>query len=165
MIDAGEELDEELENIRNLVANGLGVAPEYVSIMRTSFKVNEDYQKMLEEQAAAEAALEEAQADSERRTIMIIAGIVAAVLLAGLVVMAILMRRRRLAYEAELARLEQEREMEEQQRLLEAEELREKLSEPDSPAATNLRAIQELASENPEMVAQLLRNWLTDDFH
>lgn len=166
MIDADEGLDDELDNIRSLVANGLGVEQKYISIMRTSFKVNEDYQLMLQEQEAAEAAASDAQGRVERQAFLLAAGLVALGLLIALILMAVQGRKRRLAYEAELARLEEESHMAEaEQALDEAASLRDLLAEPeDSVSALRLRDIQELAEEKPDVVAQLLRNWLTDDY-
>lgn len=165
MIDADEGLDEELENIRSLVANGLGVDNKYISIMRTSFKVNEDYQTMLDEQAAE--ALAQAEADDlvRRQSFLLAAGIAALVLLGALIAMSISARRRREAYEAELARMEEERLLEAQRAALQEAEAFERVSElGDSVSAARLKDIQNLADEKPDVVAQLLRNWLTDDY-
>ena len=166
MIDAGEELDEELENIRALVANGLGVDSQYVSIMRTSFKVNEDYQQLLAEQQAAQTELEQAQQERQNRILLFAAIGAGLVLLFVLILIALRSRKRRLAYEAEVERMRQEQEAEAQRRAQEAEDsLRDKLGEDlDTPAANQLRDIQKLAEERPEIIANLLRNWLTDDF-
>lgn len=166
MIDAGEELDEELENIRALVANGLGVDSQYVSIMRTSFKVNEDYQQLLAEQQAAQTELEQAQQERQNRILLFAAIGAGLVLLFVLILIALRSRKRRLAYEAEVERMRQEQEAEAQRRAQEAEDsLRDRLGEDlDTPAANQLRDIQKLAEERPEIIANLLRNWLTDDF-
>ena len=53
-----------------------------------------------------------------------------------------------------------------QRRAQEAEDsLRDRLGEDlHTPAANQLRDIQKLAEERPEIIANLLRNWLTDDF-
>lgn len=165
MIDADEGLDEELENIRALVANGLGVSTDYISIMRRSFQINEQYEAMLEEQAQAEQlAAEEEAADRER---LILLAIIIAVAVVVLVVVLILLnaRKKRKEMEAQLAALEEERALEAQKALEEAA-AREMIGElEDSASAGRLRTIQDLAKENPEMIAQMLRNWLTDDFH
>ncbi|MEA5058879.1 MAG: flagellar M-ring protein FliF [Clostridia bacterium] len=164
MIDADEGLDEELENVRSLVANGLGVDAKYISILRTSFKVNEDYQKMLDEQAAADAALADADGAVKRQAFAVAAGVVTLALLVALIILAVSSRRRRLGYEAELARIEEAREAEVRQALEEAT-LRERIGEPDDSASlSRLKDIQKMASEKPDVVAQLLRNWLTDEY-
>ena len=166
MIDADEGLDEELENVRSLVANGLGVDVKYISILRTSFKVNEDYQLMLDEQAAAEAAAADEEGRVRRQAFLLAAGLVALALLIGLIVISVQSRKRRLAYEAELARIEEDNRLAEaEQAIDDAAVIRERLAEPeDSIFALRLRDIQELADEKPDVVAQLLRNWLTDDY-
>lgn len=164
MIDADEGLDEELENIRSLVANGLGVDARYISILRTSFQVNEDYQKMLEDQETAGEASAGAEGLIERQAFMLAAGAVTLALLVTLIIMAMGSRKRRLSYEAELARLEESMEAE-AQRALEEVSLRERIGEPeDTLFASRLKDIQQLAGEKPDVVAQLLRNWLTDDY-
>lgn len=166
MIDADDGLDEELENIRSLVANGLGVEVKYISILRTSFKVNEDYQLMLDEQEAAAAAAVDEEGQVRRQAFLLAAGLVALGLLIWLIVVATQARKRRQAYEAELARIEEERRLAEaEQAMDDAAGIRERLAEPeDSISALRLRDIQELADEKPDVVAQLLRNWLTDDY-
>ena len=164
MIDADEGLDEELENIRALVANGLGVSPDYVSIMRRSFQINQEYEAMLAEQAAAEEAQAVAAEASDRRNILLAAG--GAVLLLIIIIVIILINagKRRRAYETQLAELEEQRQLE-AQRALEAANARETVGEPeDTVSVGRLKDIQSLAQEKPEVLAQLLRNWLTDDF-
>jgi len=162
MIDGDEALDDELENIRGLVANGLGIGPEYVSIMRRSFESNQAYEQMLAEQAEAELAREE---DARSRRILLIA--LAAALALAIVVVLLVMRsrRKRAAYEAELAAIEAAQ-LEEAQRALEEMSARDMLSQPEDGgvAASQLKVIQDLANDNPEMVAQMLRNWLADEF-
>ncbi len=166
MIDADDGLDEELENVRSLVANGLGVDVKYISILRTSFKVNEDYQLMLEEKAAAEAAAVDKEGAARREIFLMVAALMALGLLIWLIVAFVQSLKRRRAHEAELARIEEERRLiEAEQKMDDAEVIRERLAEPeDSITALRLRDIQELADEKPDVVAQLLRNWLTDDY-
>ncbi len=165
MIDGDDGLDEELENIRALVANGLGVDEQYISIMRTSFKSNEDYEKMQEEQTAADAARADANGQVEQQTIILAASAVALVIVVVLILLAMRSRRRRKAHEEEMLRLAETREAE-TERLQEQETvLRERIGDlDDSAAITRLKDIQQLTSERPDVVAQLLRNWLTDDY-
>ena len=134
--------------------------------MRTSFKVNEDYQQLLAEQQAAQTELEQAQQERQNRILLFAAIGAGLVLLFVLILIALRSRKRRLAYEAEVERMRQEQEAEAQRRAQEAEDsLRDKLGEDlDTPAANQLRDIQKLAEERPEIIANLLRNWLTDDF-
>lgn len=162
MIDGDEALDDELENIRGLVANGLGIGPEYVSIMRRSFESNQAYEQMLAEQAEAELAREE---DARSRRILLIALAAALALAIVLVLLVMRARRKRAAYEAELAAIEAAQ-LEEAQRALEEMSARDMLSQPEDGgvAASQLKVIQDLANDNPEMVAQMLRNWLADEF-
>lgn len=164
MIDADEALDGELENIRALVANGLGVAPEYISIMRRSFLMNEEYDKLVAEQAEAQEAQAQAEAQDGRRALIMAVGLALLALLVILMAFGLAARKRRRAYEAQLAQLEEAREQEARQAVEQAT-AQDKIGGPDdSISASRLKDIQGLAQEKPEVVAQLLRNWLTDDY-
>lgn len=173
MVDADEAWDDQLDDVRALVANAVGVDEKYITIMRTSFLVNEEMDRILEaqrvadEEAAAAAAADTSEADANRLTIILIAG---GALLAFAVVVIILVsnsKKRKKQYEDELKRLEDEHaaalaEKEEKEREIieDTQSLVEQLGEDKGV----LGEILQLVNTNPAAVAQLLRNWLTDDY-
>lgn len=164
-IDAGEEWEAEIENIRSMVASAVGVEAEYINIMLTPFKVNAEYTELLQQQEQ-QAQLEQQQsADALRQRLILIGAIVGGVLLIGGSVLAVLaLRRRRKRIEAERAEeAKREEERLEQQRKIQ-EELALQTVEEDSEATKRLNYIRELTDNSPEMIAQLLRNWLTDEY-
>ncbi len=175
MLDADEAWEAELPNVTTLISNAIGIDPQYVSIMRTPFKVNEDYAAWLaenEELLAAEAAAAEAAANDNMMFYIIIGAL--ALLLIALVILGIISNKRsKKKFDEELARLEQEnaQNVATLTAMAEEENVRNKLDAggaegeeiPETPSKERLRKIQELAEENPDSVANLLRNWLSDD--
>lgn len=164
-LDADEEWEAELENIRSMVASAVGVDAEYINIMLTPFKVNEDYHAMVAEQEAAEAqqAIKDEEA-ARNRMIIILASIGAVLLIAAATAIIIALRKRAARRAAER---EEERKKEEErqaQQIAIQEALAQETVEEDSEATKRLNYIRELTENSPEMIAQLLRNWLTDEY-
>jgi flagellar M-ring protein FliF len=160
LFDAGEEWDEAeaRDDLLQAVARAVGVEDASVNLMRADFKEGELAPPP----------------DPVDPTISFL-GIPLTYWLIGLgiillfVFLLIMMQRsakkRRLAYEEQIARMEEEARLLEAQQFAQAqqEQIASALEE-DDPVRVRLGEIQNLAAEKPEIVAQLLRNWLMDDF-
>lgn len=160
MLHAGEEWDEEIESLRTSVANGVGIDPAYVTIMRTSFKTVTDMEEIIRQ------SLEEGEEEDDNTNILFLA-IAGGVLLLAIVVILLMANRakkQKQAYEAELKRIEEEQRLLAAQKAAEEQEavMLSSLLDEDGGNA-RLKDLQQLTDENPEIVAQLLRNWLSDD--
>lgn len=164
-IDAGDEWEEEIENVRSMVASAVGVDAEYINIMLTPFKVNEEYNTLLEEQKAQEeAAAANSNAAFTQRLILIGAAVGGVLLVAG-TVFAVIGLRKRAARKAVEREEQRKKEEEWQKQQLEMQEtLAQETIEEDTESTKRLNYIRDLADNSPEMIAQLLRNWLTDDY-
>ncbi len=164
-IDAGDEWEEEIENVRSMVASAVGVDAEYINIMLTPFKVNEEYNTLLEEQKAQEEAnAANSNAAFTQRLILIGAAVGGVLLVAG-TVFAVIGLRKRAARKAVEREEQRKKEEEWQKQQLEMQEtLAQETIEEDTESTKRLNYIRDLADNSPEMIAQLLRNWLTDDY-
>ncbi len=164
-IDASEEWESEIENVRSMVASAVGVDAEHINIMLTPFKVNEEYTTLLAQQQAAEEA-QQAQNDTAfRQRLILIGAIVGGILLIGGTIATVIALRRRAARKAIEREEERKREEERIQQQLEMQEtVAQEAVEEDTEATKRLNYLRDLADTSPEMIAQLLRNWLTDDY-
>ncbi len=164
-IDASEEWESEIENVRSMVASAVGVDAEYINIMLTPFKVNEEYSTLLAQQEEAEAQAAQMSQEALRQRLILIGAIVVGVLLIGGSVLAVIALRKRAARKAKEREEQRLREEEERKRQLEMQEsFMQEAVEEDTEATKRLNYIRELADNSPEMIAQLLRNWLTDEY-
>lgn len=169
MLDADETWDEALEEVRTLIATAVGVEEENVSLMRTPFLVNDQLEAMLAEQEQAALAEQEKLDNSVSLQYLLIGGAVVLLLVGLIIALSLSSRKKRLALEAEMQRRQEEWEaqlaeveataVEEKERAL-----REMVSIPDNEGSPALQELQKLAEKDPQSIAQLLRNWLSDDY-
>ena len=164
-LDAGDEWEPAMAEVRSMVAAAVGVDADYITIMRTPFKVNEEYTTLVQQQQEQQQQQQEASNAALRQRLILIGAIVGGVILLASFVLAILALRKR----AQRKKAEAEERARREQELFEArlaaqqEEAQTVVAE-DTEATKRLNYIKELTENTPEMIAQLLRNWLTDDY-
>lgn len=169
MLDAEETWDDALEEVRTLIATAVGVEEENVSLMRTPFLVNAQLEAMLAEQEQAAIAEQERLDNSVSLRYLLIGGAVVLVLLGIIIAISLAQRKKRKALEEEMERRQAEWEAqlaEVEANAVEEKEraLREMVSLPDNEGSPALQELQKLADKDPQSIAQLLRNWLSDDY-
>ena len=163
IINGGDEMTELLPEVRQQIATAIGVPEDKITVSAMPFEQNEAYQQAMEEQ---QKQIEEAQRLELVKSLALPLAIVAAVAIVLLVIWSSAKKKR----EMEL----------EEQRMREWEEEQARLAEQHIDYAADdeisvedllkedekdpLRQVQGLVEKNPDAIAQLLRNWLSDDF-
>lgn len=161
IIDGGDDVKALLPDVKKQIATAIGVTEDKITVGNMSFAQNTQYQQTLTAQQEAVSKMQQSQMI---QTIIIAAAIVAV----ALIVIGALRssaKRKRMALENEL-QVQQfnanavpyngvEYVADEQ---ISIEELMEKEKN------TTLGQLQGLVQKDSEMIAQLLRNWLSDDY-
>lgn len=170
VIDADESWDEALESVRSLISNAVGVDASNISLMRTNFIVNDRLEQILAEQQESAQQQQEAAGEAVNFQYILIGLVLAAALVVVIILMAMGQKKRKRMYEEEIRR----REAEWENQISELAALEEAETDPllgavgnlpdssgASPALTELR---NMAMKDPQGIAQLLRNWLSEDY-
>lgn len=153
ILDGDESIDEMLPKVTDLVSKAIGVEEENISIMRTPFKQSEEMNAELEEQ-------KKTLATQQRNNMFKNIAIIAAILLGVAAILLIL--RKRWRQTDGIPTGAGARAAGGGVNLLADEDL--DISDLQSGEPENTAKIKKLVNSNPEAVAQLLRNWLSDDF-
>ncbi len=157
IIDGDEEVEAVLGDVEELVANGIGVDPDNISVARMNFQANDDIE-------AAVAEQDEILARQQMMDIITAAIIGLAIAAVLIIILVIAKKKRRAKFEAEL--IEKQEEQKGGIDLLADEDI--SIDDISGGEETNGKKLQsnitKLVENNPEAVAQLLRNWLDDEF-
>ncbi len=164
IIDGGDDVKALLPDLKKQIATAIGVSEDKITVSNMSFAQNTQYQQTLTAQQEAVAKMQQGQMIQA----LIIAAAIVAVALIIIGTLRASARRKRLA-------LELENELQMQQfnanalpyngavDVIADEELSiEDLMEKDKN--NTLGQLQGLVQKDSEMIAQLLRNWLSDDY-
>ncbi len=163
IVNGGEDLADVLPGVRQLIANAIGVPENRITVSSMPFDGNAAYTQMMEEQAQK---LADAQQTAMLQSLILPLAILAVIV----IVLFILLNSFRKNRKAKLEEERRQKEEEERAALRAAgidvaadEELsiEELLKEKNDDM---LKQVQMLVDKNPEVIAQLLRNWLSDDF-
>ena len=159
IINGDDSIADVLPQVRQQIATAIGVSEDKITVSSMPFTQNTLYQQALEEQAAA---MEQQQRSEMLQTLIPPIAIVAGILILLLVIMS--NRRKRREQELEEQRMQEWSGDTTGQHIdvavddeLSVEEL---LKKDDN----TLGQIQGLVDKDPDAIAQLLRNWLSDDF-
>lgn len=155
ILDSDGTTDEVIQEVRNLVATAIGVEEENITVSRMPFKAN---QQQAEEAAAQQELLEKQQRSRLIRNILI--GTVLALAAAAVIYLIWKKRKQAQAEALALAEVEQQR----QGIDLMADEDLDISDLTSNKEPENTEKIKKLVQSNPEAVAQLLRNWLGDEY-
>lgn len=162
IIDGGDDVKALLPDVKKEIATAIGVPEDKITVANMSFAQNTQYQQTLKDQQDAIAKMQQGQLIQS----LIIAGAIVAVALIVIGSMRSAARRKRMALENEL-QVQQfnanalsynggvDVVADEQ---LSIEDLMEK------DKNNTLGQLQGLVEKDSEMIAQLLRNWLSDDY-
>lgn len=161
IIDGGEEVKALLPDVKNQIATAIGVPADKITVANMSFAQNTQYQETLEKQQEAVDKM----AKSEMLQTIIIAVALVGI---ALIVIAVISKNRRkkqqmeadlqaLQFNAEAASASQGINVVADEQIS-IEELMEREKN------NTLGQLQGLVEKDSEMIAQLLRNWLSDDY-
>lgn len=164
VIDGGDEISDLLPEIRTMISTAVGIPEDKITVSNMAFEENIRLQELADEQAQAIA---EQERNDLIRTLIIPIAIIAGILVVVLLILNSVKRNKQM--ELEQQRLQWEAE----QAALQAEQgggidlvADEEISVEDlmkSESDSTLKQLQSLISGNPEVIAQVLRNWLLDD--
>jgi flagellar M-ring protein FliF len=160
IIDGGDEVKALLPDIKNQIATAVGVPSEKITVANMSFAQNTQYQETLTQQQEAIDKM----ARSQMLQTVIIAGALVAI---ALIIIGVINknRKRKQQMEADLQALQFNAEAAGARgvNVVADEEISiEELMEREKN--NTLGQLQGLVEKDSEMIAQLLRNWLTDDY-
>lgn len=154
-----DEMADQIELVRTMLATAFGVETNVISVSARPFQARLD----LEEDLVKQEELDKQIRDSEQmQTIILAAAIFGSVLLVLIVIFAMLGKRKK------RARQEAERIAWEQQEQARIEAMADEEITPEDVMNVDkddtLEQIQRFVEKDPESVAMLLRNWLSDDY-
>lgn len=162
IIDGGDEIKALLPDIKNEIATAVGVPLDKITVANMSFAQNTQYQQTLTAQQDAVSKMQQSQLI--QTIIMAAAIIVVALIIIGTI--RSILKRRRMAIDADMQvqqfnanaipRSGEINYIADEQ--ISIEELLEK------DKSKTLGQLQGLVQKDSEMIAQLLRNWLSDDY-
>ncbi len=152
IIDGGDEIADILPDVRKQIATAIGVSEDKITVSNMTFEQNTQYAQTLSEQTEM---LERVEKNKLIQTIIIAAAIIAAALI---VIMSLLSRSKKKKLEEEAMEWETRSTLD-----VAADE---EISVEDLAANENgtLEQIQNLVRKDSELIAQLLKNWLSDDY-
>jgi len=164
IIDGGDEIADMLPEIRTMISTAVGIPEDKITVSNMPFEENVRLQQLADEQAQAIA---EQERNDLIKTLIIPIAIVAGALVIVLLILNSVKKNKEMELEAQ--RLQWEAEQAAQQaeqeggiNLVADEDISvEDIMKSDTD--TTLKQLQSMISGNPEVIAQVLRNWLLDD--
>ena len=154
-----QNMDDVLEQVRTQISTAVGIPLNLITVSAMPFEQNTLLQQRMVEQAEA---LERVERNNLIQRIITIGGVLGGIIIVITLIMNTLKKRKEMELEAQRMKW-----LEEQERRpvdLVADEM---ISIDDimgQDEAGTLGQLQALVSRNPEGIAQILRNWLMDDF-
>ncbi len=162
IIDGGEELADILPEVRNQISTAVGIPVESITVSSMPFEQNTLMQQAMEEQAAA---LQKQQQSDLIQRIITVGAILGGIIIVVALILSAIKKKREQDIEAERLRWMQEQEQREAGGInLVADEpisIEDILAQEEGGTLGQLQA---LVKKNPDGIAQVLRNWLVDDF-
>ena len=154
IIDGGDDIAAILPDVRKQIATAIGVPEEKITVSNMPFEQNTQYAESMSEQTKI---LEQVEKNKLIYTLIIAGAIVGAALI---IIMSVLSRGRKKRRDEE----EDEEEWGTGQKLDVAADEDISLDELTVQENSTLEQIQKLARKDSELIAQLLKNWLSDDY-
>jgi flagellar M-ring protein FliF len=152
IIDGGDEVKDILPDVRKQIATAIGVPEDKITVSNMTFEQNTQYEQTLVEQTAV---VERVERSKLIQTIIIAAAIIGAALI---IILSLLARNKK-------KKLEEEAEEWSAQSTVDVS-ADEEISIEDLVENENgtLEQIKNLVRKDSELIAQLLKNWLSDDY-
>lgn len=164
LINGGDEIANVTENVRQQAATAAGIPVENITVAPMTFAENTLMQQQLEEQKAAVEAM---QRNQLIQTIIPYAAIIGVILLVVVLILSSIKRKKEMELEAQrLQWMREQAEREANMPLVDvvADEDIDLDSIMDQEKNTTLGQLQSLVQRNPDGIAQILRNWLMEDY-
>ncbi len=164
LLNGGDEIANVVENVRQQVATAAGIPVDNITVAPMTFAQNTLMQQQLDEQ---KAAVEAAQRNQLIQTLIPYAAIIGVILLVVVLILNSIKRKKEMELEAQrLQWMREQAEREANMPLVDvvADEDIDISDIMDQEKNSTLGQLQSLVQKNPDAIAQILRNWLMEDY-
>lgn len=167
MINGGDEVQAAIEDVRTAASTAIGIPAENITVLAMPFAENTTLQQQLDDQAAAVAELQRNQMIKTIVPYVVVAGVI--ILIALLLLNAF---KKKKEMELEAQRLQWMQEQAEREAMMRQSGMVDVVAGEDidldsimeEEKNSTLGQLQALVQKNPDGIAQILRNWLMDDY-